>query len=116
MSTDWPNAKRLAEILASNCFLVPSLPGFESYSWLLRLPGKSVFPARLTCISSGKLTCARLAVALKKKGVSNVWVLESGLTAWTREGFPVTLDLSTSNETAERFGMRVMENRSGATT
>ncbi|HEY6852127.1 MAG TPA: VTT domain-containing protein [Terracidiphilus sp.] len=70
----------------------------------------------LYCTSSGELTSARVAVALKKKGVSNVWVLEGGLTAWEREGFPVTLHLSTSNEAAERFGIRVIENRSGATT
>ena len=114
MSTDWPNAKRLADILASNCFLVPSLPGLEWDSWLLCLPGKSVFPSRLTCTSSGKLTSARVAVALKKKGDSNVWVLEGGLTAWKREGFPVTLHLSTSNETAGRFGIRVIEYRSEA--
>jgi rhodanese-related sulfurtransferase len=70
----------------------------------------------LYCTSSGELTSARVAVAPKKNGVANVWVLEGGLTAWKREGFPVTLHLSTSAEAAERFGIRVIENRSGVTT
>jgi hypothetical protein len=30
----------------------------------------------LYCSSSGELTSARVAVALRKKGISNVWVLE----------------------------------------
>jgi membrane protein DedA with SNARE-associated domain/rhodanese-related sulfurtransferase len=69
----------------------------------------------LCCTSSGELTSARVAVALKKKGISNVWVLDGGLTAWKREGFPVTVQLSTPDEAAECFGIRVIENRSGAT-
>jgi 3-mercaptopyruvate sulfurtransferase SseA len=48
-------------------------------------------------------------VALRKKGISNVWVLEGGLTAWKKEGLPVTLRLSTSAEAAERFGIKVTE-------
>lgn len=70
----------------------------------------------LYCTSSGALTGEPAAAALKKKGVSNVWVFEGGLRAWRREGFPVTLPLSTSNETAERFGIRGIVNRPGATT
>jgi membrane protein DedA with SNARE-associated domain/rhodanese-related sulfurtransferase len=63
----------------------------------------------LYCSSSGELTSARVAVALRKKGISNVWVLEGGLTAWKKEGLPVTLRLSTSAEVAERFGIKVAE-------
>jgi membrane protein DedA with SNARE-associated domain/rhodanese-related sulfurtransferase len=63
----------------------------------------------LYCSSSGELTSARVAVALRKKGISNVWVLEGGLTAWKKEGLPVTLRLSTSAEAAERFGIKVTE-------
>lgn len=62
----------------------------------------------LYCSSSGELTSARVAVALRKKGISNVWVLEGGLTAWKKEGLPVTLRLSTSAEAAERFGIQIV--------
>jgi membrane protein DedA with SNARE-associated domain/rhodanese-related sulfurtransferase len=62
----------------------------------------------LYCSSSGELTSARVAVALRKRGVSNVWVLEGGLTAWKKEGLPVTLQLSTSEEAAERFGIEII--------
>jgi membrane protein DedA with SNARE-associated domain/rhodanese-related sulfurtransferase len=62
----------------------------------------------LYCSSSGELTSARVAVALRKKGISKVWVLEGGLTAWKKEGLPVTSRLSTSAEAAERFGIKVI--------
>jgi membrane protein DedA with SNARE-associated domain/rhodanese-related sulfurtransferase len=62
----------------------------------------------LYCSSSGELTSARVAVALRKKGISNVWVLEGGLTAWKKEGLPITLRLSTSAEAAERFGIKIV--------
>jgi rhodanese-related sulfurtransferase len=61
----------------------------------------------LYCSSSGDLTSARVAVALRKKGISNVWVLEGGLMAWKKEGLPVTLRLCTSAEAAERFGIKI---------
>jgi rhodanese-related sulfurtransferase len=64
----------------------------------------------LYCSSSGELTSARVAVALRKKGISNVWVLEGGLMAWKKEGLPVTLRLSTSAEAAERFGIKIVGN------
>ena len=69
----------------------------------------------LYCSSSGELTSARVAVALRKKGISNVWVLEGGLTAWKKEGLPVTLRLSTSTEAAERFGIKIVEGESYVT-
>jgi 3-mercaptopyruvate sulfurtransferase SseA len=56
-----------------------------------------------------------VAVALRKKGISNVWVLEGGLTAWKKEGLPVTLRLSTSAEAAERFGIQIIESESHVT-
>ena len=69
----------------------------------------------LYCSSSGDLTSARVAVALEKMGISNLWVLEGGLAAWKKEGLPVTIHLSTSSEVAERLGMRIIEIDSGAT-
>jgi len=65
----------------------------------------------LYCSSSGELTSARVAVALQKIGISNVWVLEGGLTAWKKEGFPVTIHLSTSSEVTERFGIKIIDDR-----
>ena len=62
----------------------------------------------LYCSSSGELTSARVAVALRKTGISTVWVLEGGLMAWKNEGLPVTLRLSTSEEAAERFGIKIV--------
>jgi membrane protein DedA with SNARE-associated domain/rhodanese-related sulfurtransferase len=62
----------------------------------------------LYCSSSGELTSARVAVALRKKGISNVWVLEGGLAAWKKDGLPVTLRLTTSTEAAERYGIKVV--------
>ncbi len=63
----------------------------------------------LYCSSSGELTSARVAVALQKKGISNIWVLEGGLAAWKQEGLPVTSHLSTSTEAAERLGIKIIE-------
>ena len=69
----------------------------------------------LYCSSSGEETSARVAVALRKKGVSNVWVLKGGLTAWKKEGLPLTLRLSTSAEAAERFGIKIAEDEAHVT-
>jgi membrane protein DedA with SNARE-associated domain/rhodanese-related sulfurtransferase len=69
----------------------------------------------LYCSSSGELTSARVAVALEKIGISNVWVLEGGLAAWKKEGLPVTVHLSTSSEVTKRFGIKIIEIDSGAT-
>jgi 3-mercaptopyruvate sulfurtransferase SseA len=66
----------------------------------------------LYCSSSGGLTSARMAVVLRKKGISNVWVLEGGLRVWEKEGLPVTLQLCTSEEAAERFGIKIIGSES----
>ncbi len=41
----------------------------------------------LYCSSSCELASARVAVAMKKRGISNVWVLEGGMNAWKRKAF-----------------------------
>jgi membrane protein DedA with SNARE-associated domain/rhodanese-related sulfurtransferase len=78
----------------------------------LRSRSRVVVPEHLEmvlyCSSSGEFTSARVAVALQKKGISNVWVLDGGLTAWEREGLPVTVNLSTPKDGAEWFGIRVI--------
>lgn len=63
----------------------------------------------LYCSSVGELASARVAIALQRKGISNVWVLDGGLTAWEKEGLPVTLHLNTSSEAAERLGIKIIE-------
>ncbi|MGD0443332.1 MAG: VTT domain-containing protein [Edaphobacter sp.] len=79
----------------------------------LRSRSRVVVPEHLEmvlyCSSSGELTSARVAVALQKRGITNVWVLEGGLAAWEREGLPVTANLSTPKEASERFGIRIIE-------
>jgi hypothetical protein len=67
----------------------------------------------LYCSSSGELTRERVAVALRKKGISNVWVLEGGLTVWKKEGLPVTLRPSTSSGSSG--ALRHTDNRGGFT-
>jgi rhodanese-related sulfurtransferase len=78
----------------------------------LRSRSKVVVPEHLGiilyCSSSGELTSARVALSLQKRGISNVWVLEGGLTAWQKEGFSVTSQLSTSSEAAERLGIKII--------
>jgi membrane protein DedA with SNARE-associated domain/rhodanese-related sulfurtransferase len=79
----------------------------------LRSRSRVVVPEHLEmvlyCSSSGGFTSARVAVALQKKGITNVWVLDGGLTAWEREGLPITVNLCTPMDAVERFGIRVIE-------
>ena len=58
--------------------------------------------------SSGSDTVsARAAVALKRIGVDNVWVLEGGLQAWRAYRFPVAQSLEAPEIVAERFGVKL---------
>ena len=59
----------------------------------------------LYCSSPNQLTSARTALALRRKGISNVWVLEGGLKAWRELGLPVTMNLSSPAEVAAGFGI-----------
>jgi membrane protein DedA with SNARE-associated domain/rhodanese-related sulfurtransferase len=60
--------------------------------------------------SSGSDTVsARAAVALKRIGVDNVWVLEGGLQAWRDQGLPVAQCLAVPEIVAERLGVRLPE-------
>jgi 3-mercaptopyruvate sulfurtransferase SseA len=61
----------------------------------------------LYCSSKNELASARVAEALKKRGIKNVWVLEGGLAAWELEGRPVTVELSTPQELAGRLGIEL---------
>ncbi len=61
----------------------------------------------LYCSSRNQLTSARTAQALRRKGISNVWVLQGGLKGWRELGLPVTTKLSSPAELAARFGVKL---------
>jgi membrane protein DedA with SNARE-associated domain/rhodanese-related sulfurtransferase len=63
----------------------------------------------LYCSSRNDLVSARVSEALRKRGLTNVWVLEGGLAAWIHEGLPVTTDFKTPEEVAERLGIVLPE-------
>jgi membrane protein DedA with SNARE-associated domain/rhodanese-related sulfurtransferase len=47
----------------------------------------------LYCASTGEFTSARVALALRQKGIENVRPLAGGIRAWRERGFPVTSDV-----------------------
>jgi 3-mercaptopyruvate sulfurtransferase SseA len=57
--------------------------------------------------SGGDMVAARAALALKRIGISNVWVLEGGLRAWREQGFPVSQSPEVPEVAAERVGVRL---------
>jgi rhodanese-related sulfurtransferase len=63
----------------------------------------------LCCSSPNHITSARTALSLRRKGISNVWVLEGGLQAWRELDLPVTTELSSPVELAARFGVELAE-------
>ena len=63
----------------------------------------------LCCSSPNQITSARTALSLRRKGISNVWVLEGGLQAWRELDLPVTTKLSSPVELAARFGVELPE-------
>lgn len=54
---------------------------------------------------------ARVAVALQRIGIDKVWVLEGGLKAWCKRGFPVTQSLEAPELVAARFGVKLPAGR-----
>jgi len=61
----------------------------------------------LYCSSRNQITSARTALFLRRKGISNVWVLEGGLKRWRELNLPVTTNLSGAAEVAARFGVQL---------
>ena len=57
--------------------------------------------------SGGDTVSARAAVALKRIGVDNVWVLQGGLKAWCEQGFPVSQSPEVPEVAAERVGVKL---------
>jgi membrane protein DedA with SNARE-associated domain/rhodanese-related sulfurtransferase len=61
----------------------------------------------LCCSSRNQITSARTAVLLRRKGITNVWVLQGGLKAWRELDLPVTTELCTAVQVAARFGVEL---------
>jgi rhodanese-related sulfurtransferase len=61
----------------------------------------------LYCSSRRELVSARAAVALKRIGVENVWVLEGGLDSWRAKGLPLSQFPEAPAAVAERLGVRL---------
>lgn len=93
---------------------IPGIPGAARISPTpLRSSAKVRVPPDvqlvLCCSSPNQITSARTALSLRRKGISNVWVLEGGLQAWRAHDLPVTTKLSTPVELAARFGVDLPE-------
>ena len=93
---------------------IPGIPGAARISPVpLRSSAKVRFPPDvqmvLCCSSPNQITSARTALSLRRKGISNVWVLEGGLKAWRELDLPVTTRLSSPVEIAARFGFDLGE-------
>jgi membrane protein DedA with SNARE-associated domain/rhodanese-related sulfurtransferase len=89
---------------------IPGIPGAARLSPTpLRSSAKVRVPSDvkivLCCSSPNQLASARTALALRRKGISNVWILQGGLKAWRELGLPVTTDLRSPAEVAASFGI-----------
>jgi len=60
----------------------------------------------LCCSSRREIVSARVALALSRIGVENVWVLDGGLSAWQALNLPLSSEFSTRDEVAERLGIQ----------
>ena len=97
-----------------NTTTIPGIPGAARLSPIpLRSSAKVRVPPDiqmvLCCSSPNQITSARTALALRRKGIANVWVLEGGLRAWMELDLPVTTKLSSPAELAARFGVELPE-------
>jgi membrane protein DedA with SNARE-associated domain/rhodanese-related sulfurtransferase len=61
----------------------------------------------LYCSSERDFVSARVAIALQRIGIDNVWVLEGGLDAWREKGLPVSQSPEAPEAVAERVGVRL---------
>ena len=100
-----------------NTAAIPGIPGIPGAVRISPAPLLSSAKVRvppdvqivLYCASPNQLASARTAVALRRKGISNVWVLQGGLKAWRELGLPLTTDLSSPDEVGARFGIKLPE-------
>jgi membrane protein DedA with SNARE-associated domain/rhodanese-related sulfurtransferase len=96
---------------------IPGIPGAARISpGPLRSSAKVRVPPDvqivLYCSSPNQLTSARTALALRGKGISNVWVLQGGLKAWRELGLPMSTNLNSTETVAARFGIELPEMKS----
>jgi rhodanese-related sulfurtransferase len=63
----------------------------------------------LCCLSEHEIMSARVALALRRKGIPGVWILEGGLKAWIKQGYPVTTTLGDPKERAMSLGIQVSD-------
>jgi len=79
---------------------------------LLRRRSKLVMPNDLKiilyCSSMREITSARVALALRKKGIPKVWILEGGLKRWIKDGYSVTPILISPKDREVDLGIQVM--------
>jgi rhodanese-related sulfurtransferase len=61
----------------------------------------------LYCTTHQEITSARVAIALQRRGIRSVWILEGGLDAWRRDGFPVSASFAKPEELAHRLGIQL---------
>jgi rhodanese-related sulfurtransferase len=61
----------------------------------------------LYCSSRSDIVSAQAALALKRIGVENVWVLEGGLHGWREKGLPLSQFPEAPEAVAERLGVRL---------
>jgi membrane protein DedA with SNARE-associated domain/rhodanese-related sulfurtransferase len=59
--------------------------------------------------TSNTFRSARVAIALRRKGISSVWILDGGLNGWTAAGLPTTLTLCTERDVADRLGIVIFD-------
>ena len=75
----------------------------------LRLTPKITVPDDVSivlyCLSRDQFVSARVAVALRRRGVKKVRILDGGLRAWQDQKLPVTTELSTARQVAARLGI-----------
>jgi membrane protein DedA with SNARE-associated domain/rhodanese-related sulfurtransferase len=57
--------------------------------------------------SGGDLVAARAAVALRRIGINNVWVLQGGLNAWRAQGLPLAKAPEVPEVAAARVGVKL---------
>jgi len=89
-----------------------SIPGaFRVDPFKLRKTPRIVIPHDVDVVLysslGGAAVSARAAMALKRIGVDNVWVLEGGLKAWLGKGLPVSKSPVLAEVAAERVGVKL---------
>jgi len=68
----------------------------------------------LCCLSEQEIMSARVALAFRRKGIPRVWILDGGLKAWIKQGYPVTTNLSDPKERAMSLGIQVSDWNAGS--